>query len=123
MKVFTLPRGPYVFHKHHITPKHAGGADDAGNLKRVTVTEHADEHYRLFQVSWGWNDYWAWKTLSGKTPSRANYEEEVRRLSRENLLLRTEHDGSRYNCECPRCKLEREEVAARRAAKQRKRAK
>lgn len=54
-----------IKHKHHIIPKHAGGTDDPSNLIELTVEEHADAHRILYEEHGRWQDYVAWKTLSG----------------------------------------------------------
>jgi hypothetical protein len=52
-------------HKHHIIPKHAGGTNDALNIIELTTEQHAEEHQRLFEQYGRWQDYVAWKALSG----------------------------------------------------------
>lgn len=53
-------------HKHHIIPKHAGGTDDSSNLVELSVEEHADAHRILYEQHERWQDFIAWKTLSGQ---------------------------------------------------------
>jgi hypothetical protein len=53
-------------HKHHIVPKHIGGSDDPSNLVELTVEEHANAHKELYESHGRWQDYIAWKTLSGQ---------------------------------------------------------
>jgi NUMOD3 motif len=53
-------------HKHHIVPRHAGGTDDPSNLIELTVEEHAEAHRTLYEQHNRWQDYIAWKTLSGQ---------------------------------------------------------
>lgn len=53
-------------HKHHIVPKHMGGTDEPSNLKLVSVAEHAEEHRKLYDLYGHWQDYLAWKGLSGQ---------------------------------------------------------
>lgn len=53
-------------HKHHIIPKHAGGTDDPSNLVELTVEEHAEAHRILYEQHERWQDFIAWKTLSGQ---------------------------------------------------------
>ena len=38
-----------TWHKHHITPKHMGGTDDASNLLKCNVKMHAFLHYMLWK--------------------------------------------------------------------------
>jgi hypothetical protein len=53
-------------HKHHITPKHAGGSDDPSNIIELTIEEHAEAHRKLFEEHGRWQDEIAWKSLSGQ---------------------------------------------------------
>ena len=55
----------FIYHKHHIIPKHIGGTDDPSNIVRLTVTEHAEAHRILFENYGRWQDEIAWKGLSG----------------------------------------------------------
>jgi hypothetical protein len=55
-----------IYHNHHIIPKHAGGTDDPSNIVRLTVKEHAEEHRKLYEENGAWQDFVAWKTLSGQ---------------------------------------------------------
>jgi hypothetical protein len=54
-----------VTHKHHIIPRHTGGTDDPSNLIELTVEEHIEAHKELFENHNQWQDYVAWKALSG----------------------------------------------------------
>ena len=62
-------------HIHHIIPRHAGGSDDPSNLVELSVEEHAEAHRILFEQNGAWQDYMAWKCLSGQVKS-----DDVRRL-------------------------------------------
>jgi hypothetical protein len=53
-------------HKHHIIPKHIGGTDDAENLIELSIEEHAEAHRILYEQHRRWQDYYAWKGLSGQ---------------------------------------------------------
>ena len=53
-------------HKHHIVPVHAGGGNEPSNLIRITVEQHAQEHWELFCVHGRWEDELAWRVLSGQ---------------------------------------------------------
>ena len=52
-------------HKHHIIPKHMGGTDSKNNLIELSVEEHSEAHRILFEKYGCWQDYVAWKGLSG----------------------------------------------------------
>ena len=54
-----------ILHKHHIIPRHAGGTDDPENLVELSIEEHADAHRVLFEKHGRWQDYLAWKGLTG----------------------------------------------------------
>lgn len=53
-------------HFHHIIPRHAGGTDDPENLIELTIEEHAEAHHILFETNGQWQDFIAWKSLSGQ---------------------------------------------------------
>lgn len=77
-----------MIHKHHIIPRHAGGAN--GPTKKVTVAEHAEEHRLLWEKNRDQYDYIAWKALSGQlTMSKA------RRLAQKEGQLRGSVAGGR----------------------------
>ena len=52
-------------HKHHIVPRHCGGTDDADNIVELSIEEHAEAHRVLYEKDGRWQDYLAWKGLSG----------------------------------------------------------
>ena len=55
-----------IRHKHHITPKHAGGSDDESNLISVTLTQHTMWHYANWCL-WGrLEDRLAYRGLGGQ---------------------------------------------------------
>lgn len=56
-------------HKHHIIPKHMGGGNEPENLIELTVEEHAEAHRVLYEKYGNWQDYIAWKALSGQITS------------------------------------------------------
>lgn len=56
-------------HKHHIVPRHMGGSDDHSNLIELTVEEHAEAHRKLYEEYGKWQDFIAWKCLSGQIES------------------------------------------------------
>lgn len=55
-----------IYHRHHITPKHMGGTDDPSNIVIVTIEEHANLHKQLWEDLHCWQDFVAWKMLSGQ---------------------------------------------------------
>jgi hypothetical protein len=55
-----------IYHMHHIVPKHIGGTDDPSNLARLSIEEHAEAHRSLYEQYGRWQDYVAWKSLSGQ---------------------------------------------------------
>jgi len=54
-----------IYHKHHIIPKYLGGTDEPSNLILLTIEEHAAAHEKLYNEYGNWEDYLAWKGLSG----------------------------------------------------------
>ena len=62
-------------HKHHIVPKHMGGSDESNNLIELTVEEHAEAHRSLWEEHNHWQDYVAWKALTGQIDS-----DEIRKM-------------------------------------------
>ena len=54
-------------HKHHIIPRYEGGSDFAENLVELTVTQHAMWHFAEWQRKGNWQDFTAWKMISGET--------------------------------------------------------
>lgn len=64
-----------IYHNHHIVPRHMGGSNDESNLVRLTVEQHAQAHKELHEQHGRWQDYVAWKALSGQiTHQKASYE-------------------------------------------------
>ena len=55
-----------IYYTHHIVPRHAGGTDDPSNLIKLTLEEHAEAHKILYEEHGRWQDYVAWKALSGQ---------------------------------------------------------
>jgi hypothetical protein len=62
-------------HIHHIIPRHMGGTDNLENLVELTVEEHAEAHRKLYEEHGHWQDYLAYRALSGQIKS-----DEIRRL-------------------------------------------
>ena len=54
-----------IYHNHHIVPKHMGGTDDASNMIRLTVQEHAEAHKNLWEIHGKIEDWCAWQGLLG----------------------------------------------------------
>lgn len=55
-----------IKHKHHITPRHAGGTDHPSNLIELTIEQHAEAHRVLYEEYGRNEDKWAWLGLSGQ---------------------------------------------------------
>ena len=55
-----------IYHKHHVVPRYMGGANDPSNIVELTVEEHAEAHRKLYEEHGRWQDYLAWKGLSGR---------------------------------------------------------
>lgn len=53
-------------HKHHIIPKHMGGSDEPDNLIELTIEEHAQAHFELWEKFGFIEDKIAWECLSGR---------------------------------------------------------
>lgn len=53
-------------HKHHIKPRHMGGTDESANLIELSVEEHAEAHFKLYEKYGKEQDFIAWKMLSGQ---------------------------------------------------------
>ena len=53
-------------HKHHIIPRHAGGSNDPSNIVELTIEEHAEAHRLLYEEHGKYEDWIAWKGLSGQ---------------------------------------------------------
>lgn len=62
-------------HTHHKIPKHAGGTNDPENLVELTVEEHAAAHQKLYEEYGRWQDFLAWKALSGQVD-----KDDIRRM-------------------------------------------
>ena len=54
-----------IYYTHHIIPRHAGGTNDPSNLIKLTIEEHAEAHRILYESHGRWQDYVAWKAISG----------------------------------------------------------
>ena len=78
-------------HKHHIIPKHAGGTDDASNIIELTTEQHAEEHRKLFEQYARWQDYVAWKALSG-----AIGKEEIQRMAASEAMKKRKRTSKEF---------------------------
>lgn len=54
-------------HIHHIIPKHMGGTDDPTNLIELSVEEHAQAHLELYEKYGKYEDFLAYRCLSGQS--------------------------------------------------------
>jgi hypothetical protein len=50
-------------HRHHIIPRHSGGADEVSNFTYLTVREHIIAHYLLWRIHRNPNDLRSMKML------------------------------------------------------------
>jgi len=55
-----------IYHSHHIVPRHMDGTNDKSNLVKLTVTEHAEAHRKLYEEHNKLEDKLAWKMLEGQ---------------------------------------------------------
>lgn len=60
-----------------------GGSDDPSNLIELTIEEHAEAHRLLYEEHGQWQDYIAWKGLSGQIPNSEIIKEVQRASGRE----------------------------------------
>lgn len=81
-------------HKHHIIPRHMGGTNDKSNLIELTIEEHAEAHRILHEKYGKWQDFVAWKALSGQISS-----DEARRLL-VSLLLKGKPKNEEHAAKC-----------------------
>ena len=65
-----------MMHRHHIIPKHFGGAEDESNIVLLTVEEHAESHRQLWLGFGSKKDWLAWQGLS----KQIGKEEIIKRL-------------------------------------------
>lgn len=93
-----------MLHRHHKIPKHAGGTDDPSNIVELTIEEHADAHRKLYEQYGRWQDYLAWKGLTGEISEaetiktklrlgqlgRSKSSEERAKISKNNGMRRPE---------------------------------
>jgi len=89
-------------HKHHIIPKHVGGTDEPSNIVELTITEHAEEHRRLWEEYGRIEDKIAWDMLSGRKMS-----EEDRILLAKSGYSKWRNDPNAVAAWCNNIKLAR----------------
>lgn len=107
-----------IYHIHHIIPKHMGGTDDPSNLIKLTVIEHARAHQLLYEQYGCWQDYLAWKGLSGylgkediiKEKQRLNGKERAKQnfkgpKSEDHKKSLSRVGKSRPKVKCPHCEV------------------
>jgi hypothetical protein len=62
-------------YKHRIIPGHMGGIYTDDNIVLLTIEEHAEAHKQLYEKHGKYEDWLAWKTLSGQIGKEALTEE------------------------------------------------
>jgi len=67
-----------------------GGTDEPSNLIELTVEEHANAHKLLWEDLGHWQDFVAWKALSGQI-STDDLRKELARLANQGRSLSEEH--------------------------------
>src|SRR5579859_967650 len=82
-----------IFHKHHIIPKHMEGSNDPSNIIKVNVPLHAFLHKLLWEQYGHWQDYCAWKLLSGEMSKEDFYR---KRMEENKENLRRINKGNKY---------------------------
>jgi hypothetical protein len=68
-----------------------GGTDDPSNLVKVTIEEHAALHKQLWEDLGHWQDYVAWKVLSGQMTNAEANVEKIRQMNLEAVENKTHH--------------------------------
>jgi len=78
-------------HNHHIIPRHMGGTNDPNNLIKLSVVDHAAAHLKLYEEYGKYEDWLAWKCLSGQGKNLDFIKERIKlggykqgRINREN---------------------------------------
>jgi hypothetical protein len=71
-------------HKHHITPKHAGGSDHESNLTYLTVKEHILAHFMLWKMHKNINDLRAMNMLGANL--NVEYRRKIGKWCHENNI-------------------------------------
>ena len=73
-----------IWHKHHIVPKHAGGADDSANIIKCNVAMHSFLHKIRWEELGEEYDRLAWLGLEGI-------------LSKQEIILEAAREGGRIS--------------------------
>jgi hypothetical protein len=84
-------------HRHHIVPKHAGGADDPSNIIELTVEEHADAHRLLYEQYGRHQDWLAWQGLAGLLSKEEIVKEQLSRAGKKGGMAGKGVSGNRAN--------------------------
>ena len=76
-------------YKHRVIPGHMGGTYEPSNIVLLTIKQHAAAHKKLFKNYGKYEDFLAWKALSGQIDKKE--------LTAELELLRRKHisEGSK----------------------------
>ena len=69
-----------IIHRHHIIPTHMGGSNHPSNIIELTIPEHAEAHHQLYLQHGKWQDFMAWKALSGQI-ALCDLRKEISRLA------------------------------------------
>lgn len=72
-------------HKHHIIPRHVGGADSDENIIELSIEEHAEAHRKLFEEFGRWQDECAYKMLT-KLITVDEARQEASRRGKEEMM-------------------------------------
>lgn len=84
-----------IYHIHHIIPRHMGGSNDPSNLKTVTIPEHAEEHRLLYEEHGHWQDYVAWKCLSGQISNAEAVIQSVKHANTGKKWTKEQHEHAK----------------------------
>ena len=62
-----------------------GGTDDPINLIELTFEQHAQEHKKLYEKYGHWEDYYAWKGLSGQIGKEEIIKAIAKKMGKQNV--------------------------------------
>lgn len=82
-------------HKHHIIPRHMGGSDDPTNLIELSIEDHASAHKTLWETHGLWQDFLAWRMLSGQISAGEASQEAQKMGQRLGGLMQSKEHKSR----------------------------